>query len=86
MVTLAPHLVYMPRPDDHRLDFHDFCFFSLADFVDFFDEFVGELLHLVLAPEELVLRDHFLLLKLSEILQRIAAQIAHGDAALFDAS
>src|SRR5581483_3466659 len=62
-------------------DLHHFRFFALQQIVDLRDVLVGELLHARLGRALLVVADIALLHQLLEMLDRVAANVAHGDAA-----
>src|SRR5689334_25440742 len=64
------------------LDLHDLCFFALQQVVDLRDVLVRELLHAPLGRALLVVADVAAARELFEVLDRVAPDVAHCDAAL----
>ncbi len=65
-----------------RLDLHDLLFLVAQRVVDLLDVIVGRLLHLGAVLLVLVLADGVLFFELLQMLHRVAAHVAHGDALL----
>src|SRR5262249_52093284 len=74
-----------PRPASLRSDLQYLGLLVFGDVVDSLDEPVGQLLQPLLRPPLVLLRDTTVLFGLAQVLERVAAAVADGDARLLGA-
>ena len=68
---------------NRRLNFHDFLFFSFTNTVNVFNEIIGDFLYLLLSPVQVIFRDNFFVLKITQVPDAFPANITNRNAGFF---